>query len=121
MKTNNAVPFDLSDSSLFPSAPKLTSAHFVAISLRDQIRQARKFGVSMECLPLPAAYDEDEYALDPNADLRVSRFDRADLSMQKSTKDRITTEAQMIAAGQSPMDPAPSTAPQTAPAEEVKP
>lgn len=51
---------------------------FVAKSLRDQLRLAREAGVSMDCVPTPREYDEDENVLDPDADIRFSRFDRAD-------------------------------------------
>lgn len=51
---------------------------FKAKSLRDQLRLAREAGVSMDCVPSPREYDDDENVLDPDADLRNSRFDRAD-------------------------------------------
>lgn len=103
--TQNAFSFEDATSDFFPETFTFKSSHPEAIPLRDQIRQARKFGVSMECLPLPAAYDEDEYLIDPNADIRVSRFDRADILASKTAKQQQNIVTQQVAAGQSLMDP----------------
>lgn len=63
---------------------------FVATSLRDQIRKARRCGISMDTVPMPSSYDEEgEYDVD--ADIRMGRFDRAEyhqhMSETKSTID----------------------------------
>lgn len=60
---------------------------FPAMSLRDQLRQARLQGVSMETLPTPGSYDESEDAYDADADIRAGRFDRVEYAIMQHSKD----------------------------------
>lgn len=60
---------------------------FPATSLRDQLRQARLQGVSMETLPTPGSYDDSEDAYDADADIRAGRFDRVEYAIMQQSKD----------------------------------
>lgn len=66
-------------------------------SLRDRIRQARILGVSLDIIPTPSAFDEDGefFSVDPDADVRCSRLDRADILVTTASK----LESQKAAAG----------------------
>lgn len=90
---------------------------FVAKSLRDQLRLARESGVSMDCVPTPREYDDDENILDPDADIRVSRFDRADGLVEAALI--ASSEKSKASANKAPVEPpAPATdaTPASAPA-----
>lgn len=87
---------------------------FVAKSLRDQIRLARTAGVSLDCVPAPREFDDDEMAYDPDSDIRCSRLDRADILVNQaliSAAEKSKTAADLDTPSPVVPEPAPSPSP----------
>lgn len=85
---------------------------FQAKSLRDQLRLAKLEGVSLDSVPTVREFDEDEGVIDPEASLRMSRFDRADYYQAIAAK----AEMESVLAPAPVVESAPELAPAPSPA-----
>lgn len=85
---------------------------FVAMCLRDQIRKARVEGVSPDVVPGNPTYDDDEAGLgvDPYADIRDSRLDKAERFFAELGTASEAVAAQATASGTPATPPAGASA-----------
>lgn len=84
-----------------------------AIPLRDQLRQARSAGVSLDVVPTPQSFDEEEWGYDPESDIRTSKFDRAEYAQAQAAAKKVDP---VIAAGQDPVAATAAPTPAESPA-----
>lgn len=78
---------------------------FIHMSLRDQLRKARREGVSPDVVPGNPAYDEDDVGLyvDPDGDIRDGRMDKAERAFVAAGNRAVKEVASEAAAPASPV------------------
>lgn len=78
---------------------------FTALCLRDILRKARLEGVSPDLVAVNPAYDDDEagFNVDPMADIRDSRMDKAERSFIEANN---TAQKSIAAVAANPAAPA---------------
>lgn len=88
---------------------------FPALCLRDRIRRAIAQGVDPEVVPAPVLYDDDEqnFAVDPDCDIRVSRMEQISDAISATTRKEISNQTASAqaqpAASASPVDTSPTS------------
>lgn len=80
---------------------------------------ARRNGVSMDLVPTPSAFDE-EMEYDPDADIRVGRFERAEIHAARAERATSLKDAAKQASNLDALNtPSPATATEAASAADV--